>query len=301
MTGIEEVGAIAGAIGALKKLKGMIWKPKKSKPLKDHSKRQTNVFSKVDNSTTIVLNDPKNNQKFVADIDDIPEEALDVIKRSFDRKDKTEKLPHIRIIKSEFEHEINDYQKYFNQNDKILSKILPYLESDFASILKLSSYVDHKFKKGGKKDAMKIKEDIGNQYGSYGRRLCNLYLKGYITQMLSSYLDVIFESSSNKREIGIHLNSLMRELIKFSESVYFIHNQSEVIPTADEVVHAMRCEKRYIAMHSAGSKAIGKVEEIIAEIGIDTFQSYGYEINHESSRSTSSVPFFDVYIVPKLE
>ena len=292
--GVGEVLAGAAIIKFLKGIKDRLWKPKKSKPLNDHSFRQ-NVVGK---NTNVFIINTGSGQNYLGNIDQIPPDAMKVIKESY-QSEKKKETPDIKLIRSEFFNEMVEYQDHYKTEDEFLHTILPHIDYEYKSILKLSSYVKRNFENGNKKKAERVKNDIGIQYGSQGRKLCNLYLKGYIQEMMSAYIKIIFESARDKREIGVRLNNLIRSIIKFSEYTFFIHNNSNIDIIRSKVIYGMQIGQKYIALHGAGSHAISKIEEIMTQIPDDIFEDYGYMPTQKNSESTASIPFFDVMIVPK--
>lgn len=285
-------------ITGLKTIGSRLLKPKDSKPLNDHSFRQTNVFSRVKQSI-FVLNLPDKKQNLIGDIDKLPPNVLKALKENFlDAEPKKETTPKIRLIRSDFQKDMLEYKEYYEKEDRLLVKILPHLDYEFASILKLSSYVEKKYQEDDRKGAQRIKNDIGEQYGRDGRKLCNLYLKGYIRDMMANYVDIIFESATNKEEIGIRLNTLLRRIIKFSEYIFFIHQGININEIKEKIKYGMFRKTPYIALHSAGALNIGKSEKILKAIGKDEIFKQGYIVEQEPSKSTAYVPFFDIYITP---
>ena len=195
---------------------------------------------------------------------------------------------------------MEDYEKSFFKKNESLDKVYPYLNSEYRSILKLSSYVEGYLKKDKHEKAQKLKEDMGLQYGRDGRRLCNLYLRGYITEMIDFYLDKIFELSSDKEEIGVRLNKLVSQIIKFSDYVFFINPGHKMTDIVEAVVRGMLLGKPYIALHSAGSQNIKKTEEILKKLNEEKcFEEHNYELSQEHPKSSSICPLFNVYITPK--
>lgn len=284
---------------AAKALKDKLLKPNDPKPLDDHSQRNINVFSKVEehNTNVIVINNPETGENFAANLDEIPPEVMDKIRKSFDRKvAKMESLPRIRLIRNEFQHDMLDYEEHVSKKDTLLDEILPHLNPEYASILKLSSYAKKKFEQGRIQEGQKIKEDIGEQYGSNGRRLCNLYIKGYIDDMLDNYIGILYESAQDKEKIGVHLNTLIRKIILYSEYVFFIHGYTNIEEVTDKIRYGMAQEVSYIALHAAGSKSIKRTEDILKAISPDNFEKCGYDIKNVNSPSTAVVAIFDVFI-----
>lgn len=280
-------------------LAGRLLRPKDSKPLDDHSFRLTNIFSKNSNIIIVNLQDKKEN--LIANIEELPDNVKKVIQESFNiDKSKRDELPNIRLIKSDrsnFSKRIVDFQQHYEKRDNILDDILPHLRPEYRSILKLSSYVKEKFDASENIEAQKIKADIGNQYGRNGRKLCNLYTKSYIIEMISVYISKIFESTTNKRDFDIKLNNLFDDIIiRHSEYIFFIHRDTNISEVKDKIILGMESKKPYIALHSAGSINISITKKILKKISDDSFSEYNYLYKQEKQFSSTGVPFFDVYI-----
>ena len=293
---------IVALLPILKGIGSRLLKPKSSKEnkqLKDHSFRQNNIFSKTENQIFILGID--NGQNRLADIDQIPDNVIELIDKQFNRPHELPKdAPTINLISSDFHEELEEYHKYYYKPDKtILNKIYPYLDPDYRSILKLSVYTDELYKKKEDKRAQEIKSDIGIQYGKDGRKLCNLYIKGYINSFLDNYIKQIFEKATNKKIIGVRLNSRIKAILSYSEDhIFFINPYTTKKPqVVKKIIELMMQNAHYIALHSAGSSNIKRAENILDElIKQDVFNEYGYSHIQENPESTSLCPFFDIYI-----
>ena len=283
-------------------LKNKLFRPKSSMPLDDHSFRQTNFFSK--NQNYIFVNVVDKDQYWMTSLENLPEKAIKALRESFNDESKPSDNPTIRLIKSDFQKQLIDYERFYESDSELVNKILPYLRPDYASILKLASYVKSKYDTGERAEADRLKDHIGAQYGKSGRKLCNLFTTGYIPGAVSSYMASYVEqaipSRVDRSEICAALNNLISKIIDFSENIYFIHRGSEAAVIGTQIVNAMKSKKPYIALHSAGSMNISIAEEIIKHIGKDNIESLGYETTQGSDdRIPSVVPFFDVRITPK--
>jgi hypothetical protein len=289
----------------IKKLGSRLLKPKSTKEnqlLKDHSFRQTNIFSKTNNQIFVVNTD--SGQNFLANIDEIPDKVIELLDKQFNQPHELKKdEPTINIISSDFHEEMEDYSEFYYKQDKsILNQIYRYLDSDYRSILKLSVYVQKLYTKKKDREAQEVKNQIGMQYGKDGRKLCNLYLKGYIDSLVNYYIKEIFEKAMDKNVIGIKLNKRIRTLLSYSEDCIFFINPYTTKKTkvVEKITELMIINTPYIALHSAGSENIKRAETILDELNKNNvFEMYGYILKQESPESTSSCPFFDVYIRKK--
>lgn len=283
-----------------KKLAGRLLRPEESAPLDDHSFRQINVFSKNPKAFIIYLPDKKEN--LIGNIEDLPDNVKKAIIENFvSNEPRKEELPNIRLIKSDrrnFNKEIVEFQQHYEKKDNNLDNILPHLNLEYVSILKLSSYVKEKYDSGENLKAQKIKADIGNQYGRDGRKLCNLYTKSYILEMVSVYINKIFESTIDKKELSLKFNTHFNDIIRFSEYIFFIHRNTNISDVKNKITSGMQLKKPYIALHSAGLVNISITEKILKKIGDDIFSKYNYLYKQEKQKSSGEIAFFDVYIMP---
>lgn len=283
-----------------KKLAGRLLRLEDSSPLVNHSFRQTNVFSK--NPTAIIVYLPDKKENLIGNIEDLPDIVKKTLIKNFiSDEPRKEDLPNIRIIKSDrknFNQEIVRFQEHYEKKDTNLDNIFPYLNHQYVSILKLSSYIKEKYDAGENPKAQQIKTDIGNQYGRDGRKLCNLYTKSYILEMVSVYINKIFESTLDKKELSIKFNTLFNNIIKSSEYIFFIHRNTNISDVKDKIILGMKLKKPYIALHSAGLINISITEKIFKKIGDDIFNEYNYLYRQEKQKNSGKIAFFDVYIMP---
>jgi len=283
-----------------KKLAGRLLRPEDSAPLDDHSFRQINIFSK--HPTAFIVHLPDKKENLIGNIEDLPDNVKKALIENFvSYEPRKEELPNIRIIKSDrknFNQEIVRFQEHYEKKDTHLDNTFPYLNHEYVSILKLSSYIKEKYDTGENLKAQKIKADIGNQYGRDGRKLCNLYTKSYILEMVSVYINKIFESTIDKKELSIKFNTLFNDIIRFSEYIFFIHRNTNISDVKDKIILGMKLKKPYIALHSAGLINISITEKILKKIGDDIFNEYNYLYKQEKQKSSGEIAFFDVYIMP---
>ena len=283
---------------ALAKVGSLLIRPKGQPALKDQSFRQTNILSKTEN-TFIVMN-PRTSEMLVGNYGNMPKEVLEAIRARLEYKTaQVEERPEIRLIRDDFYDETINFQAHVEAEDELLKTISRYINPEYASIFWLGSYARYHYDRNERREAEEIKSQVGEQYGRDGRKLCNLYVKGYISEMMEHYLGPITESARDKGEIGVHLNTLIRKMIQFSGYIFFIHRGSDVAAVAAKVKDGVLKGARYIALHSAGIQNIKRTLKIIDEIGPDFLDKHGYGLSQVRPPSTASIPFFDVFITPK--
>jgi hypothetical protein len=301
MTNGEGLAILLGIQRLFSYCKDKLLKPKNPPPLDDHSVRQKVI---IKNSNVIIVNSPdpsapEKHRYLLADLGQMPDKVIKALEANFKERERPPDTPEIRLISSAFEKEITDYEKFLKTDDKAIAKILPYLRPDYASILELASYAKEHYDNGERHEGDLIKDRIGDQYGKYGRKLCNLVIKGYIMDVeMSTYVGHVIQSTRNRSAISEWLNGLISEIRDFAEDIHFIHRGTDVTIIAARVAGAMKSKKPYVAMHSAGSTNISITEAIIERIGVGTFAAYEYELQRHPIEITGSVPFFDVIIVP---
>ncbi len=283
--------------GALKKIGSLLLRPKDQNALKDQSFRQTNILSKTRN-TFFVLN-PRTAEMLIGDYSSLPPEVLDLILGRADPQKALEQgQPQVRLFRNDFHDEVIEFQAHVAKEDELLRTISRYIEPTFASVFRLGSYAKEFYDRNERRKGDEIKAQVGHQYGSDGRKLCNLYIKSYILDMVNHYLGSIIESARDKREIGVRLNRLIRSLIRSSEHIFFIHQGSNIKETTGRIRSAVLSGVPYIALHSAGVRNISRTTKIIDAVDVDYLEENGFDIIQEKPPSTASIPFFDVYITP---
>lgn len=291
-------------LGLFSKLGSVLVRPRDQKALKDASSRQLNLFSKVEN-TTFIVNNPRTNEFYVADLDRLPPQVLDGLRGQLDtpdldpRKKGTLPFPSTRLFRTDFYDDAAGLEDYLNKDTTPLRALYPYVDPQYESILGLASYSRYLYSQGKRHEADEIRNQIGAQYGHEGRKLCNLYLKGYVQDMFTHYLEPLLTSSEDKFALGVRLNTLLRKLVQFSEDIHFIHRNSNAGIIAGRITIAVKRGKQYIAIHSAGAQNVVKAASVLSTVGVGFLKSSGYEVIQDYPLSTSLIPLFDVYLVPK--
>ncbi len=283
---------------ALKTLGSVLLRPKEQKPLKDQSFRQTNILSKTLN--VFFVRNPRTEEVLIGDYNKLPKEAWKLILKQLDPQETPEdEQPEISLFRNDFHDEALEFQSHIEEEDELLRTITRHIDPAYASIFRLGSFAKKFYDQDERRRGDLIKEQVGYQYGRDGRKLANLFVKSYILDMANHYLGSIISSASNKREIGVRLNALIRSLIRSSEYIFFIHWGSSVQEVAAKARKGVLAGVPYIALHSAGVSNIARTSRIIKAIDAKFLEERGFNIKQESPTSTASIPFFDVYITPK--
>ena len=287
-------------LAAVKKLGSTLLRPKDQKPLKDQSFRQTNILSKTQN--VFFVRNPRTEEILIGDYGKLPEEVRKLMLRRFDPEgDLEQEQPEISFFRNDFHDEAVEFQTHLKNEPELLRTISRHVDPIYASIFRLGSFAKGFYDRDERKRGDQIRQQVGHQYGSEGRKLCNLYTKSYILNMVDHYLGTIVTSARNKSEIGVRLNSLIRRLVRSSEYTFFIHQYSDIEETADKIRKGVLKGVPYIALPSAGIPNIGRISEIIEVVAPEFLAQARYDIMQETPPSTASIPFFDVYITPGVE
>ncbi len=276
---------------------------KRKKPFNKISNTNLNLNINIGNKTTtnnITIRNEKGEEMY-ADLNSMPLDIMEKIQRKMlcTKSSRSKNIPIFRFFLNDFYDQAMNYENHYQESKDILDKILPYLKSEYSSILKMSSYIQLKYEQKRKKEADDLRHDVGVQYGAPGRKLCNLYLQGYFTVMVSKYLDNILESPSDYLEISKNINDIIERIIKHSEYVFFIHKETAISPVVSKIKRGIDLGKSYMALHSAGMPAINISENIIETIGRDYIDENEYDIQYFNTESRSSVPMMNTFIHPR--
>jgi hypothetical protein len=281
-------------LAAFSKIGQRLIRPKDQKTVNDHSNRQTNIFSKVENTVIVFL--PDRSQYLLGDYREIPASVRAAIQAQFESQvHRAEGEPRIRILRDDFSDEVNEFQAYLEREDNLLKTVEPFLEPQYSSILRLAAYAKSCYEKGHRARGDEIRNQVGLQYGRAGRKLCNLYLKDYVSDMFQHYLEPILKSETDNVRIRTKINDLLRSLIRFSENVHFIHQGLAVGTVVTNVREAIASGAPYIALHAAGVKNVKRTDKIIQELDLGFLRDNGYDIQLQPA-GTGKIPFLDVYI-----
>ncbi|HYA69813.1 MAG TPA: hypothetical protein VEH28_00400 [Thermoplasmata archaeon] len=281
-------------LAAFAKIGQKLFRPKDQKSLIDNSARQTNVLSKVEN--TYIIHLPRTDEYLVGDYRSLPQPVVDAVREQLEsRTDAARKRQEIRILRHDFSDEVTEFQSFLEREDAVLRRIRPFLEPQYASILRLADYAKTCYDHGERIKGDAIRNEVGLQYGRAGRKLCNLYIKGYVSDMFRHYLEPILGSEKDVGKIRERINGLIRKLILFSEHIYFIHRGSDVSAIAAEIREAVSDRAPYIALHAAGRPNVSRTIRIIQEVGLEFLDQNAYHLQ-QVPIGTGTVPFIDVSI-----
>lgn len=201
----------------------------------------------------------------------------------------------INLIASDSQDEFMDYKHHFYKPDPLLAKVWPYLDEDFRSLLKLSSYVKKALDEDDHKKVADIKKDISQQYGKNGNKICTLYLRGYLMKMIKHYLNEKVDISEDTDLIKFQIKDLKNKVMEYSEYIFFVDPQDNEKLIANEIKRGLERNIEYVALHASG-KNIKKINEIFRKIKphID-FKKYIPRITDEPY-TKSAVPVKDIVI-----
>jgi len=198
------------------------------------------------------------------------------------------------IIDTDFFTRVQDFKKDL-PDSKNINPFLKFLDYDLRSILNLSIYSKKLFDNKESERAQKVREDIGKHYGKEGRKLCNLYLSGYIDGMTEF---LIQEYGQDTEKIRAEINGKIRSFVKESDYIFFIHSASDEEHILSEIRRRIYEDKQYIAIHGAGSINVKKVRDIVKELE-NELSDKEYDINEENKRTLSLCPLLYVYLTKK--
>jgi hypothetical protein len=230
---------------------------------------------------------------YIGDSTFLNQKEKQIINDSFSEKKDLVGKKQIDIIESDFYERIQKLKLKMPLENKI-NPFMQFLDYDIRNILSLSIYAKKLFDEGDSKEAKKIREDIGEQYGKDGRKLCNLYLSGYIDGM-TEYLQVYYDGDAEK--IKSEINLKIKKFVKDSDYILFIHSESIESEIIDKIKRLINLNKKYIALHGAGGN-IHKVRKII-DLLKDTITKESYDLNEENLKTLSLCPLLNISLTKK--
>ncbi len=230
---------------------------------------------------------------YMADKSQLTSSDKDKLKKIYENNDG-DSNKNFEIIKTDFFDRVQEFKKELPNNKKI-NPFLKFLDSDLKTILNLSMYTKKLFDNRNFKEAQKVKEDIGFQYGKEGRKLCNLYLSGYIGGM-TEFLIQLYEG--NMEEINKSINSKIKKFVHDSDYIIFIHQASNIEDVSNEIRMLIIRNKPYIAIHGAGSMNIEKIKVMLNELEEEILGT-NYDVTEENLRTLSLCPLLNVYLKKK--
>lgn len=222
---------------------------------------------------------------YIGDFSKMPEDKKQYIKEAYDGNKNKAKID---VMNSDFYCRVEKF-KTSKGDIKPISKCFNFLDSQVKNILELSAYAEDLFNQNDSAEAQRVRSDIGDQYGKWGRKLSNLYLSGYINGMIEFLKD-------RGDELKDTLNEEIRNFVNSSDPIYFIHeDMSENV--VGSIISKIKSGIGYIAVHSAG-RNLEYAREIKSEIETIA-EEEGYDIKEDVSRSPSNIPLSFIRIIPK--
>lgn len=204
---------------------------------------------------------------------------------------------NIKQVDQEFSLKVDDLLGELKQpvKDKLLQDILPHLDSEFRTVLKLAAYAHKKYQTKKRKAGDEIKAHIGEYYGKGGRKLCNLYHRGYITEFSEEYITNVLKLE-DAVQIKKRLNGIIESIVKFTEFVFFIGGATSVKEIENKILAAMAQDKEYIALHSVGIQNKQKILKLHSKI-VGKIQEFGYKDKTQTIETgEKNYPLFDIII-----
>jgi hypothetical protein len=282
--GLNMLNALWQTIKGTRKLKAP-----ENKQILENSELRRDFLNNNPNATIVIVE----GNMYLGDLTALNSQEKQTLNATLSEKKEENMKKQVDIIESDFYERIKKL-KLGSPIDKKINPFMPFLEPDVRNILSLSVYAKKLFDDGDSKEAKRIREDIGNQYGKDGRKLCNLYLSGYIDGM-TEYLQVFYEGDVEKMKLDI--NQKIKRFVKDSDYILFIHSESLEPEITEEVNNLINLNKEYIAIHGAGSN-IRKVRKILATLK-ETITNEGYDINEENLKTLSLCPLLNVSLTKK--
>jgi len=178
-------------------------------------------------------------------------------------------------------------------SDEKLDKYLEYTEPLTQNLFGMSFYVKALFEEGNSKEANNIKSDIGTQYGKFGRKFCNLYIKGYIHEFVE-YL--IVKYGDNPEKLKKDYNSEIEHFVIHSNTIFFIYEGEEYLKMIPiRILIALNSGEPYIALHAGNKTNIENSKRILSKVKESAIEK-GYSIKEKLLMSKSKTPLYDIYI-----
>jgi hypothetical protein len=273
-----------------KKITGKIFFPEDQKELikRDNQKYffERNMF---------IIN--VNGKYGLADVNNPPPELLNLLKNALNDSPLSSK-PHAQIINASFYEEVYSLTEFFKSGNLPLEKVRSYLSEEFESVLILSEYARKLFELANHAKAQQTKSSIYMEYGARGRKLCNLYLRGYINKVIEEYAYNWIDSKDlGENDKKSKINSLIEEVLKNSDSVFFICGRHQDNSQFLEIIDKkMSTKSEFIALHAGGKKNISILKQILENIEKNS-EFYRYHLKkNEYFDEKAKINLFDVYL-----
>lgn len=231
---------------------------------------------------------------YIGDRSQLNNEDKNKIKEIYDPNSDNEKK--FDIINTDFFDRVQEFKKELPDN-KSINPFIKYLDYDLKTILNLSIYAKKLFDGGEWDKAQRVREDIGKHYGKEGRRLCNLYLSGYIDGMTEFLIN---SYSQDNEKLKKELNPTIRRFLQKSDYIFFIHEKTDIEEVINDIRKFIMNGKIYIAIHGAGLANIKIIRDILKELEQELVD-LGYDINEENQRTLSLCPLLYVYLTKRVK
>jgi hypothetical protein len=272
-----------------KKILGKIFFPEDKTVLTN----KDNQLSVINNNGVIIYIPSKGYG--IANIDNLPPELIKILKDSLSNLPSSSQKA--TIVNRGFHEKMYAFSEFFEEGDSPLQRILPYLNKEFESILNLSEYVRKLLGVADHNEAQRVKSDIDFEYGSKGRKLCNLYLRGYINRVLEDYAYKIIDSSElTIKEKGDKINDLIEKILNNSDSIFFVYREKDERTFQAEISKKIYLNREFIAIHAGGKTNIGIAKKIIKNLEDEpNFKYYQIKVNEYFDKK-SNCPLVDIYL-----
>jgi len=239
----------------LKKVTGKIFFPKNQKEIlvKDNQKI---LFNK----NIFIIN--HNGRYGLVNASNPPKELLDILKKTL--IDNPKEQTTTQIVNASFYEELYSLTDFFKEGNLPLEDIRLYLSEEFESILALSEYVRRLLNVANHRLAQRTKQDISDEYGVRGRKLCNLYLRGYINKVIEEYACAWIKSKDlSENEKSRKINRLIEEVLRNSDSIFFIYQHKNEQLFFNEILEKINKKTEFIAIHAGGNENIKRLNKIL--------------------------------------
>ena len=141
-----------------------------------------------------------------------------------------------------------DYRHSPKYIEAEIKKIFDSLNTSMESLIGLAIYIEECFNKNKRDKAEKVRMSVRERYGSEGLKIVNLWTQGYLKSL--------FKFLSTNEDIPSEINARITEFIKNSDSIIFVHTQSNQKEIMNQVRGLLKMNKDYVAVHGLGAGGI---------------------------------------------
>lgn len=283
-------GAIeAFSLWLLKKVTGKIFFPKDQKEILN-KENQKILFNK----NIFIIN--QNGRHGLADANNPPKELIELLKQTLTDSPRESKI-QTQIVNSSFHTELYSLTDFFKEGNLPLEKVRPYLSEEFESILALSEYVRKSLTIANHNLAQRTKGDMDTEYGTRGRKLCNLYLRGYINKVIEEYAYPWIESRDlSENEKSKKINGLIEEVLRNSDAIFFIYYRKDEKIILNNISEKIKRKIEFIAIHAGGKNNISYLNKILKLLEKEENYKF-YEVKqNDYYDSKAKCKLLDVYL-----